>query len=41
MTWESWSVQAECADCGRERYLTGGLCLDCSMSMGYTGEVTA
>lgn len=32
---ESWAVQTECAECGKERRLTGGLCLPCWESMGY------
>ena len=33
---ESWAVQTECAECGKDTYLTGGLCRGCSESMGYT-----
>jgi hypothetical protein len=35
---ESWAVQTECAECGKERRLTGGLCLPCSESMGYSSN---
>lgn len=26
---ESWAVQTECAECGKDTYLTGGLCRGC------------
>ena len=36
MTWGSWAVQTDCAECGKDTYLMGGLCRICSESMGYT-----
>lgn len=35
MTWESWARQTECAECGSETHLTGGLCRTCAEAMGY------
>jgi len=35
---ESWAVQTECAECGKERHLTGGLCQPCRVSMGYASS---
>lgn len=32
---ESWAGQPECAECGKERHLTGGLCTACAQSLGY------
>ena len=32
---ESWAIQTNCAECDADKQLTGGLCHDCRVSMGY------
>ena len=32
---EAWWVQTDCAECGKEDYLRGGLCYECGVGLGY------